>query len=180
MSYFKYELPTTKNRSAICRKIQYHFSRENSYLLVLRLKSVPFRVVAEEIIYNIMGGVIFNISKVLLKISFMVLLLVKSLFTLLHKRIFTWDQMVIIVSNVTIIMKSAVTEQAFLMCQSMCKVFLFALFSSIPKRRQKASIITHVFHIANLRFQEAGWPPKVKPAVNGMARKSTNLQDLCS
>ena len=76
-------------------------------------------------------------------------------------------------------MKSATTEQAFLTCQSVCKVFLFALFSSIPRRRQKASIITHIFHIANLRFQEAGWPPQVKPAIKGMARKSAKLQDLC-
>ena len=139
MSYFKHELPTTENRSAICHKIQYHFSRENSYLLVLRLKSVPFWVVTEEIMYNIMGCVIFNISKVPLK-SFMGLLLVKSLFPLLHKYVFAWDQMVIIVSNVTIIRKSAVTEQAFLTRQSVCAVLLFVLLSSLPKRRQKASI----------------------------------------
>lgn len=128
---------------------------------------------------NVMGGVIFNISKVPLKLSSMGLLLVKSLFTLLHKCVFTWDQIVIIVSDVTIIMKSAIIEQAFLRRQSVCKVFLFALFWSVPRRRQKASIITHVFHIANLRFQETGWSPKVKPAINGMARKSTKLQDLC-
>lgn len=73
----------------------------------------------------------------------------------------------IIVSNVTIIMKSAVAEQAFLTCQSVCEVFLLHCFHLSPKEGRK-QVYHPLLHIVNLRFQEVGWPPKVKPAqING-------------
>lgn len=52
-----------------------------------------------------MGSVLFNISKMLLKSEFYEPSSLKvSLFTLIHECIFTRDQMIIIVSNITIIM----------------------------------------------------------------------------
>lgn len=109
LSYFKYELPSIENKegNAITR-FRYYFSRENSYLLVLSWNQFLSWVLIKGVTYNMMGSVLFNISKMLLKSEFYEPSSLKvSLFTLNHECIFTRDQMIIIVSNITIIMKSA-------------------------------------------------------------------------
>ena len=91
-------------------RFKHYFSRGDRYLLAERLKSVSFLGPPHwRINMGFDGRCFLQYLEMLFTLSFMRFLLIKSLFTLLHKCIFTRGQMIIIVSNITIIMKSATT-----------------------------------------------------------------------